>query len=63
MADTIKNEPISCFTYEVAMLVHIFAKDRNEADAKLDSEGGFVSKRDVDLKDFISLYSGDNTSH
>lgn len=62
MTETIKNEPISCFTYEVTMLVHIYARNREEADSKLDSEGGFVSRRDVDLKDMISLYDGNRES-
>lgn len=62
MTETIKNEPISCFTYEVTMLVHVYAKNREEADTKLDSEGGFVSRRDVELKDLVNLYSGDEES-
>lgn len=62
MTETIKNEPISCFTYEVTMLVHIYAKNREEADTKLDNEGGFVSRRDVELKDLVNLYSGDEES-
>lgn len=59
MAETVENEPVSCFTYEVTMLVHIFAKDKEEADTRLNNEGGFVSRRSVDLKDFVNLYSGD----
>jgi len=62
-ATPIKNEPISCFTYEVKMLVHVYAKDREEADTKLDNEGGFVSRRDVDLKDLVNLYSGEEESN
>jgi hypothetical protein len=49
----------SCFTYEVTMLVQILAKDKEEADLKLDKEGGYVSKREVSFKDMIALYSGE----
>jgi hypothetical protein len=54
-----EHKPTSCFTYEVKMIVQIFAKDKIEADAKLDAEGGFVSKRNVVFKDVVELYSGD----
>ena len=48
----------SCFTYEVKMLIQILAKDELSAREKLDKDGGYVSKREVELKDSISLYSG-----
>jgi hypothetical protein len=53
-----REELTSCFTYEVTMLVQILAKDKEEADLKLDKEGGYVSKREVSFKDMIALYSG-----
>lgn len=48
----------SCFTYEVTMIVQILADDREAADGKLDKEGGYVSRRDVVLKDVAYLYDG-----
>jgi hypothetical protein len=48
----------SCFTYEVTMVVQILAEDREAADGKLDKEGGYVSRRDVVLKDVAYLYDG-----
>jgi hypothetical protein len=54
-----REELTSCFTYEVTMLVQILAKDKEEADLKLDKEGGYVSKREVSFKDMIALYSGE----
>jgi len=54
-----RKELTSCFTYEVTMLVQILAKDKEEADLKLDKEGGYVSKREVSFKDMIALYSGE----
>jgi hypothetical protein len=46
----------SCYTYEVTMLVQVLAPDKSIADAKLDQDGGYVSKRDVVFKSSILLY-------
>lgn len=48
----------SCFTYEVTMIVQVLAESREDADGKLDREGGYVSRRDVVLKDVAYLYDG-----
>lgn len=48
----------SCFTYEVTMVVQVLAESRAAADEKLDKEGGYVSRRDVVLKDVAYLYDG-----
>jgi hypothetical protein len=48
----------SCFTYEVNMIIQVLAEDREAADSKLDREGGYVSRRDVVLKDVAYLYDG-----
>ena len=39
----------TCFTYEVKMIVHVFAENLQEADSKLDKEGGYISSRKVSL--------------
>jgi hypothetical protein len=49
----------NCYSYEVVMVVQIFAEDEDSARTKLDSEGGFVSKRSIKLKDAVPLYSGE----
>jgi hypothetical protein len=49
-----------CYTYEVKMLVQVIAENELEANEKLDSQGGYVTKRETTLKDTISLYSGIN---
>ena len=54
------DETTTCYTYEVKMLIQILAKDEEAAREKLDKDGGYVTKREVDLKDSISLYSGLN---
>jgi hypothetical protein len=56
MTDPIKNKPHSVFTYEVKMTVSVFAENEQEARTKLDQDGGFVSHRNVELKDAIELY-------
>jgi hypothetical protein len=48
----------SCFTYEVSMVIQVIASDRASADDKLEKEGGYVSRRDVVLKDVSYLYDG-----
>lgn len=56
----VKEEKITkCYTYEVRMIVQIISDDDEQAArAKLDKEGGYVTKRDVTLADAVSLYSG-----
>jgi hypothetical protein len=56
----VQDETTTCYTFEVKMLIQILAKDEEAAREKLDKDGGYVTKRDVDLKDSISLYSGLN---
>ena len=38
-----------CFTYEVKMVIQVFAEDLKKANEKLDTEGGYVSSRRVSL--------------
>lgn len=46
----------SCYTYEVTMIVQVLAPTKELADAKLDQDGGYVSKRTVIFKDSTILY-------
>jgi hypothetical protein len=57
----VKEEKVTkCYTYEVKMIVQIICdEDDKAAQAKLDKEGGYVTKREVTLVDAVSLYSGD----
>jgi hypothetical protein len=59
MTSDIEKETTSCFTYEVTMVLQVIAKSQEEADARLDQNGGFISKRDVSLKNVVELYSED----
>jgi len=58
---TVKDNSVketSCYSYEVLMVVQILAENRESAEEKLDKEGGYVSKRQVLLKDVSPLYNG-----
>lgn len=35
-----------CFTYEISMLVQVLAEDKDEADQKVDREGGYLNPKD-----------------
>jgi hypothetical protein len=48
----------SCYSYEVVMVIQVLAENKESADEKLDKDGGYVSKRQVTLKDVSPLYSG-----
>jgi hypothetical protein len=54
MANMFKDT--SCYTYEVTMVVQVLAPNRELADAKLEQDGGYVSKRTVVFKDSTLLY-------
>ena len=55
----LEKKPTICYSYEVTMVVQIMAENEESAKEKLDKDGGFVSTRDVILKDAITLYSGE----
>jgi hypothetical protein len=40
------------------MVVQVLAENKESADEKLDKDGGYVSKRQVTLKDVSPLYRG-----
>lgn len=52
--------PTYCYSYEVTMVVQIFAQNEDQARTSLDTNGGYVSKREVVLKDTVSIYNGAN---
>jgi hypothetical protein len=51
-----------CFTYEVKMVVQVFAEDLEKASEKLEKEGGYVSSRKVSLLNKNTVYSGSDDS-
>lgn len=50
--------PTQVYTYEVKMIIQIFAENEKEAKERLDNQGGYVTKREVTLKDSIALFNG-----
>ncbi len=57
---TQENKITHCYTYEVTMIVQILAENEKSASEQLDNQGGYVTKRNVILKDSIPLYSGED---
>jgi hypothetical protein len=57
-----KDQATSCYTYEVTMAVQVMASTKEEADEKLDRDGGYISYRSVLLKDVVSVYTPENFS-
>lgn len=46
------------YTYEVKMVVQILAEDEKAARERLDGQGGYVTSREVKLKDSVALFNG-----
>ena len=49
------EKEVSCYTYSVSMVVHVFAPSESEASAILDTSGGYISSRKVDLLDAVTV--------
>lgn len=47
-----------CYSYEVNMVIQIFAQNEDQARVTLDQSGGYISKRDVTLRDTVAVYTG-----
>lgn len=56
------SEETTCYTFEVKMVVQIFADSIEAASDKLDKEGGHVSSRKVRLLDTNSVYHDEDLS-
>jgi hypothetical protein len=46
------------YTYEVNMIIQVLAEDEKKAKEQLDGQGGYVTSRNVMLKDSVKLYNG-----
>ena len=54
----IKDIPISkVFTYQVNMIIQILAEDEDMAKGKLDRDGGYITKRDLELLNVAVLHN------
>jgi hypothetical protein len=54
--DAVDTSETYCYTYEVTMVVQVIAPNKETADARLDKDGGYVSKRAVKFLDSVFLY-------
>lgn len=52
-----KEAVTKCFTFSVAMVIHIIADSEEEAKTKLDRDGGIVTKREVITLDAVALHN------
>ena len=55
-ADPFDLSESTAYTYEVTMVIQILAPNREMADAKLNQDGGYISKRDVKFLKSVLLY-------
>ncbi len=57
-----QKESTSCYTYEVVLTVQVLAENLEQADMKIELDGGHVSRREVTLKDTVKIYDGSQDS-
>jgi len=54
----VKDIPVSkVFTYQVNMIIQVLAEDEDMAKAKLDRDGGYITKRDLELLNVAVLHN------
>jgi len=49
------KKEMSCYTYKVEMIIHIFASTEEEASDRLDTNGGQISFRTTKLLDAVTV--------
>jgi hypothetical protein len=54
-----KTNDTECFTFKVTMYVQVLHSDHIGARKILDEQGGYVSRRDVEMLDRVKLLSGE----
>lgn len=57
-----KEDQTSCYTYEVTLVVQVFAENLEMANERLDQNGGHVSSRKVTLLNTNVVYENDEVS-
>jgi hypothetical protein len=53
-----EEKETNCYTYKVEMVVQVFAENLEQANERLEANGGYVSSRVVDLLDSNVVYTG-----
>jgi hypothetical protein len=51
-----EEKETNCYTYKVEMTVQVFAENLDQANERLESNGGYVSSREVALLDTNTVY-------
>jgi hypothetical protein len=49
-----------CYSFDVNMVIQILAEDEKTAIDQLNKQGGYITKRDVSLRDVVILFNGDS---
>ena len=53
-----EEKETNCYTYKVEMTVQVFAENLEQANARLDENGGYISSREVTLLDSNVVFTG-----
>ena len=56
-----EEKETNCYTYKVEMTVQVFAENLDQANERLESNGGYVSSRAVTLLDTNTVFEGKDT--
>jgi hypothetical protein len=54
------EQTTNCYTYSVNLVVSVFAENEEQAETKVDLEGGFVSSRKIQLISETSIFTPQN---
>lgn len=49
-----------CYSFDVNMVIQILAEDEKSATEQLNKQGGYITKRDVVLRDVVPLFNGES---
>jgi hypothetical protein len=53
-----EEKETNCYTYKVEMVIQVFAENLEQANARLDENGGYISSREVTLLDSNVVFTG-----
>jgi hypothetical protein len=53
-----EEKETNCYTYKVEMVVQVFAENLEQANDRLEANGGYVSSREVTLVDSNVVFTG-----
>lgn len=58
----IENEikETKCYSFNVNMVIQVLAEDEKTAIDQLNKQGGYITKRDVILRDVVNLFNGES---